>query len=177
MTSPGAVPFLLECAKQGKTGRFEVLSTDRVQPPAEVAERLKVSPHTKSVLRRENVFYADDDPVHRVTTYIPWSIAKGTGLLQEEMPHPYGIHGVLEDQHHTMTRIRDAANIRMRTVRGFSIPAWLPRLPSLRSASWLIRSPQSAKRSKGTRRVWTRKPVLYWALRVYWLLSELQRRS
>jgi GntR family transcriptional regulator len=28
----GLSPFLLECAKQGKTGRFEVLSIDRVQP-------------------------------------------------------------------------------------------------------------------------------------------------
>jgi len=109
----GLSPFLLECAKQDKTGRFEVLSIDRIQPPPEVAERLSVSPKTKSVLRRENVFYADDDPVHRVTTYIPWPIAKGTGLLQEEVPHPYGIHGVLEDQHHTMTRIREEISTRM----------------------------------------------------------------
>jgi GntR family transcriptional regulator len=109
----GLSPFLLECAKQGKTGRFEVLSIERVQPPAEVAERLNMSPHTKSVLRRENVFYADDDPVHRITTYIPWPIAKGTGLLQEDVPHPYGIHGVLEDQHHTMTRIREEISTRM----------------------------------------------------------------
>jgi hypothetical protein len=58
----GLSPFLLEGAKQGKTGRFEVLSIDRVQPPADVAERLGVSARTKSVLRRENVFYADDDP-------------------------------------------------------------------------------------------------------------------
>jgi GntR family transcriptional regulator len=65
------------------------------------------------VLRRENVFYADDDPVHRVTTYIPWSIANGTGLLQAEVPHPYGIHGVLEDQGHTMTRMREEISARM----------------------------------------------------------------
>ena len=78
----GLSPFLLECAKQGKTGRFEVLSIDRVQPPAEVAERLGVSARAKSVLRRENVFYADDDPVNRVTTYIPWTVAQGAGLLQ-----------------------------------------------------------------------------------------------
>jgi GntR family transcriptional regulator len=109
----GLSPFLLECAKQGKTGRFEVLSIERVQPPAEVAERLKVSPATKSVLRRENIFYADDDPVHRVTTYIPWSIAKGTGLLQDDVPHQYGIHGVLEDQHHRMTRMREEISVRM----------------------------------------------------------------
>ena len=99
----GLSPFLLECAKQGKTGRFEVLSIDRAQPPAEVAERLGVSSKTKSVLRRENVFYADDDPVEQVTTYIPWTIAKGTGLLQDEVPHQFGIHGILEDQQHVMT--------------------------------------------------------------------------
>jgi GntR family transcriptional regulator len=106
----GLSPFLLECAKQGKTGRFEVLSIDRLQPPPEVAERLGVSPKTKSVLRREKVFYADDDPVERVTTYIPWSIAKGTGLLQDEVPHQFGI---LEDQHHVMTRIREEVSTRM----------------------------------------------------------------
>lgn len=109
----GLSPFLLECAKQGKTGRFEVLSIDRVQPPADVAERLGISPKTKSVLRRENVFWADDDAVHRVTTYIPWSIAKGTGLLQEEVPHQFGIHGVLEEQGHVMTRIHEEVSARM----------------------------------------------------------------
>ena len=109
----GLSPFLLECAKQGKTGRFEVLSIDRVQPPPDAAERLGVSARSKSVLRRENIFYADDDPVNRVTTYVPWSIAKGTSLLQAEVPHRYGIHGVLEQQHHVMTRIREAVSARM----------------------------------------------------------------
>jgi GntR family transcriptional regulator len=109
----GLSPFLLECAKQGKTGRFEVLSIDRVQPSPDVAERLGVPDSTKSVLRRENVFWADEDPVHRVTTYIPWSIAKGTGLLQEEVPHQFGIHGVLEEQHHKMTRIHEEVSARM----------------------------------------------------------------
>lgn len=111
----GLSPFLLECAKQGKTGRFQVLSIDRIQPPAEVAERLKVSEKTESVLRRENVFWADDDPVNRVTTYIPWSIAEGTGLLQAEVPHQFGIHGVLEAKHHTMTRMREEVTSRMPT--------------------------------------------------------------
>jgi GntR family transcriptional regulator len=109
----GLSPFLLECAKQGKTGRFEVLSIDRVQPPSDVAERLGVSSRTKSVLRRENVFYADDDPVERVTTYIPWVIAKGTGLIQDEVPHQFGIHGILEDQGHIMTRLREEVSTRM----------------------------------------------------------------
>ena len=111
----GLSPFLLECAKQGKTGRFEVLSIDRVQPPPEVADRLGVSDKTESVLRRENVFWADDDPVNRVTTYIPWSIAKDTGLLQAEVPHQFGIHGVLEERHHVMTRMHEEVATRMPT--------------------------------------------------------------
>ncbi|MET7696740.1 GntR family transcriptional regulator [Streptomyces sp. NPDC005485] len=111
----GLSPFFIECAKQGKSGRFQVLSIERVKPESDLADRLKVSTKSKSVLRRENVFYADDDPVYRVTTWIPWSIAQGTGLLEEEVPHQYGIHGVFEDQGHVMTRILDEVTARMPT--------------------------------------------------------------
>lgn len=109
----GLSPFLVECTKQGKTGRFEVLSIERVTPDQDVASRLGLDTGTASVLRRENVFYADADPVQRVTTYIPWEIAEGSGLLEEEVPHPYGIHGVLEACGHTMTRLREEVTARM----------------------------------------------------------------
>jgi GntR family transcriptional regulator len=111
----GMSPFLLECAKQGKTGRFEVLSIGRVEPSDDVAAHLDVPLGSQSVLRRENVFYADADPVHRVTTYIPWPIAEGTGLLEDEVGHPYGIHGILEERGHTMTRLREEVSARMPT--------------------------------------------------------------
>lgn len=111
----GLSPFLTECANQGKFGRFEVLSVERVQPPPEVAERLNLPTETASVLRRENVFWADDDPVHRVTTYIPWSIAEGTALLHAEITHPYGIHGVLEDRQHVMATSVEDVGARMPT--------------------------------------------------------------
>ena len=125
----GLSPFLLECAKQGKRGRFVVLRIDRIKPDPALAEQLKVSPKAKSVLRRENVFYADDDPVYRVTTWIPWDIAQGTGLLQEEVPHQFGIHGVLEERGHTMARISDEITARMPTpeeVGHLSLPQGVP---------------------------------------------------
>src|SRR4029450_14100555 len=109
----GLSPFLMECAKQGKTGHFEVLNIERIVPPPTVADRLQAPADTASVLRRENVFWADDDPVQRVTTYAPWSLAEGTGLLAEEGRHPYGIHGIFEDQGHVMTRIREEVSARM----------------------------------------------------------------
>jgi GntR family transcriptional regulator len=109
----GQSPFMIECAKQGKTARFEVLSIERIQPTGDVADRLNVSAGTRSVLRRENVFYADDDPVQRVTTYIPWEIAKGSGLEEDIVPHPYGIHGVFEDKGFVMARIQEEVTARM----------------------------------------------------------------
>ncbi|MFC8521087.1 GntR family transcriptional regulator [Streptomyces sp. NPDC057257] len=125
----GLSPFLIECAKQGKTGRFEVLGIERVKPDPEVAKQLKVSEKSKSVLRRENVFYADEDPVYRVTTLIPWSIAQGTGLTQEEVPHQYGIHGVFEETGHIMARINDEITARMPTpeeVQHLKLPPGVP---------------------------------------------------
>ena len=68
---------------------------------------------TDSVLRRENVFWADNDPVQRVTTSVSWELAEGTGLLADEVGHPYGIHGIFEDQGHVMTRIREEVSARM----------------------------------------------------------------
>ena len=111
----GLSPFLLECAKQGKAGRFEVLSVERVNPPADVAARLDLDPDTPSALRRENVFWADADPVQRVTTWLPWSLAEGTALLRDEVGHPFGIHGILEERGHTMARISDEVSARMPT--------------------------------------------------------------
>jgi len=113
--STGLSPFLLECAKQGKAGRFEVLSVERVIPPADVADRLHLSPDTKSALRRENVFWADADPIQRVTTWLPWPLAEDTALLRDEVGHPFGIHGILEERGHTMTRILDEISARMPT--------------------------------------------------------------
>jgi GntR family transcriptional regulator len=109
----GLSPFLMECAKQGKTGRFEVLGIERIVPPPTVADRLQVPADRASVLRRKNVFWADDDPVQRVTTYAPWKLAEGTGLLAEEVGHPHGIRGIIEDQGHVMTRIREDVSARM----------------------------------------------------------------
>jgi GntR family transcriptional regulator len=130
----GLSPFLIECERAGKHGRFEVLSIDRVQPPRDVAEQLRVAEDAPSVLRRENVFWADEDPVYRVTTYVPWTIAEGTGLVEAEVPHPYGIHGVLEDQGYPMARLHDVATARMPTLAekaALRLPSGVPVLDLL----------------------------------------------
>jgi GntR family transcriptional regulator len=111
----GLSPFLLECARQGKSGRFEVLSITRMVPPPDIAAALDLPTDSESVVRRENVFWADTDPVQRVITWVPSTIAEGTGLLDDEVGHPYGIHGVFEDKGHLMTRMLNDVSARMPT--------------------------------------------------------------
>jgi GntR family transcriptional regulator len=127
----GLSPFLLECAKQGKAGRFEVLSVSRAKPPAEVARQLQVDEAGESVLVRENVFWADTDPVYRVTTYIPWPTAEGTSLLDFEIAHPYGIHGTLEERGHVMTRMQESVSGRMPTAEEAGYLQMPPGVPVL----------------------------------------------
>ena len=112
----GLSPFLLECAKQGKVGRFEVLSISRGQPPQHVADdtRRPGGPGVgadpgEHLLGRQR----PRPPGHHLH-----SLARsptGTGLLDEEVPHPYGIHGVLEDRGHVMARYEESVTARPAT--------------------------------------------------------------
>ena len=112
----GLSPFLLECRRQGKTGRFEVLSITQEAASVDVAHRLgKEADGTLEVTRRENVFYADDDPVYRVSTFLPGRLTDGTDLRDPVIEHPHGIHGRLEEAGHTMTRIVEDITARMPT--------------------------------------------------------------
>jgi GntR family transcriptional regulator len=133
----GIPPFQSECARQGKVGRVEMLSVERVIPPIDIAERLELPPRQRSVVRRESVSYADDDPVHRVTTWIPWSIARGTGLTRADTGHAKGIYGVFEDQGHHMTRLREEVDARMPTpdeIDLLRVPSGVPVLDVLHTS-------------------------------------------
>lgn len=125
-----------ECARQGKTARVDMRSVERVQPPVDVAGRLGLDPKRKSVtcresvsICRESVSFADDDPIHRVTTWIPWETAKGTCLTKANPGHPLGIYGVLEDHGHTMTRTREEVSARTPTrdeAEALAVPLGVP---------------------------------------------------
>jgi len=76
----GLTPFRLDMERQGKTARVEVTLIDQVTPPFDVAERLIASPEEPSVLRRCDTYYADDEPLQVVTTYIRWADAEVSAL-------------------------------------------------------------------------------------------------
>jgi GntR family transcriptional regulator len=108
----GLTPFRQEMARQGQTARVEVTSIEQVIPPFDIADRLKTSPDEPSALRRCNTYYADDEPLQVVTTYIRWADAEGTPLLQPKTG-PGGIYGRLEERGHIMTSGQDEITARM----------------------------------------------------------------
>lgn len=110
----GLTPFRLEARRQGKTARIDVLSIAREIPPPDIAARLDVPGDEESVVHRENHYFADDEPVQIVSTYLRWDEAEGTPLMQPRTG-PHGIYGRLEELGHTMTRVRDEVSARMPT--------------------------------------------------------------
>ncbi|UQI48719.1 GntR family transcriptional regulator [Streptomyces sp. HU2014] len=110
--STGLTPFRLEAQRQGKTPRIDVVGITRETPPADVAERLDVPLDEESVVHRENHYFADEEPVQVVSTYLKWEEVKDTRLMQPKTG-PNGIYGRLEDLGHVMTSGRDEITARM----------------------------------------------------------------
>ncbi|MEV8333351.1 GntR family transcriptional regulator [Streptomyces niveus] len=126
----GLTPFRLEAKRQGKVPKIEVPSITREQPPADVATRLEVPEDEESVIHRENHYFADDEPVQIVSTYLRWDEAHRTLLMQAKTGKD-GIYGRLEELGHVMTRVRDEISARMPTPAEASILELLPGVPVL----------------------------------------------
>ncbi len=125
----GLSPYRAEVAKQGRTARVDCTSIERVVPPADIAERLGVDPDSDSVVRRENWYYADEDPVQVGITYIPWEIAGGSVLATSAQMGKGSLYARFEDLGHPLTRIREEVSARMPTpeeTRGLVIPDGVP---------------------------------------------------
>lgn len=111
----GLSPFRAEVAKQGRTARVDCTSIGPSQPPANVAERLDVDPDVESVIRRENWYFADEEPVQAGVTYIPLDVAGESVLAHSANMGKGSLYARFKDQGHTLTRIREEISARMPT--------------------------------------------------------------
>ncbi len=124
----GVSPFRIEVMKQGRTPRTECRSITRVLPPPDVAERLDLD-EASEVVRRENWYFADDEPVQLGVTFIPASIAEGSPLAAEARLGRGSIYARFEDVGYSIARIREEVTARMPTpeeARGLVIPPGVP---------------------------------------------------
>lgn len=133
----GLSPYRAEVTKQGRAPKVECRSIERVRPPADIAERLGVSEKTKSVVRRENWYFADDEPVQVGVTFIPWSIAGGSVLARSADLGPGSLYARFEDLGHLIVQMREEVSARMPTpaeALGLRIPPGVPVLQLLHTS-------------------------------------------
>lgn len=125
----GLSPFRAEVVAQGQVPHVDCTSITRVLPPVAVAERLCLEPERDEVVRRENWYFADEDPVQMGITWAPWSIVQGTPLADSADTGVGSIYARFEDQGHTVTTIREEVSARMPTpseIKGLQLPGGVP---------------------------------------------------
>lgn len=125
----GLSPFHAEVREQSRVPNAYLIDIDRVKPPAAIAERLRVNPETKSVVRRENWYFADADPMQIGITYIPWRIAKGSVLGRSDDLGPGDLYARFEDKGYVITYTREEVTARMPSpdeATGLMLPDGVP---------------------------------------------------
>ena len=130
----GVSPFRAEVAKQGLTARTDCRSITRVIPPPDVAERLGVDPSAETVVRRENWYFADEEPVQLGITYAPWDEVADSVVGTSADLGPGSLYARFADLGHEITRVREEVTARMPTpeeVDGLAIPDGVPVLDVL----------------------------------------------
>ncbi|WP_068326818.1 GntR family transcriptional regulator [Janibacter terrae] len=125
----GLSPFHAELAAQDRVPNAFLKEIGRVVPPSEVAERLGVSAGEPSVVRRENWYFADDEPMQVGVTYVPWSIAEGTELAQGDNLGKGDLYARFAELGHEITYTREEVMARMPTLdeaNGLRLPEGVP---------------------------------------------------
>lgn len=125
----GVSPFHAEVAAQNRVPNAYLENIGRVVPPPAIAERLGVDGTTKSVVRRENWYFADAEPMQIGMTYIPWEIAKGSPLGRNDDLGKGDLYARFEDQGYRITYTREEVAARMPTqdeVTGLMLPDGVP---------------------------------------------------
>jgi GntR family transcriptional regulator len=125
----GVSPFHAETLAHNRVPNAYLTAIGRVVPPPAIAQRLAVDPKSESVVRRENWYFADDEPMQRGVTYIPWKIAKDSVLAVDDNLGVGDLYARFEERGHLLTCTREEVTARMPTPeerRGLMLPHGLP---------------------------------------------------
>ena len=130
----GVSPFRAEVSAQGLTPSTDCRSITEITPPAEVAERLGLDPERDTVVRRENWYFADGEPVQLGLTYAAWTLVKDNPVGTSADLGPGSLYARFADLGHEIMRVREEVTARMPTpdeVTGLAIPDGVPVLDVL----------------------------------------------
>lgn len=131
----GKAAYLVEAEKEHVTPTVDVFFVGPERVSMEVAERLRVRPGTK-VLVRKRRYLSDGEPTELATSYLPWNLAAGT-LMAEVNPGPGGIYARLEESGHELGHFTEDVSARMPTAdetKALRLPGGTPVLALVRVA-------------------------------------------
>ncbi|CAL9625612.1 HTH-type transcriptional repressor NagR (plasmid) [Nocardiopsis dassonvillei] len=103
--------FATEVREMGHEPKSVLMQLGPVTPPTDVAEALRFEVDEVAAIRRRHMF-ADDVPVQIATSYVPWSIAAGTPITQEDTG-PGGTYSRLAELGHPVSRFTERITVRM----------------------------------------------------------------
>jgi GntR family transcriptional regulator len=131
----GRAAFLVELEGEGMKPEVEVEFVGSGEAPSEIAEHLGVEAGERVLVRRRR-YLADGDPVELATSYLPWKIAEGTAIAEQDTG-PGGIYARLEELGHELVEFTEEVSARMPhpdEARDLGLPVGVPILRVLRRA-------------------------------------------
>jgi GntR family transcriptional regulator len=131
----GKAAYLAEAEQTNTRPRVDVFYVGPDKAPAEFARRLSVRTGARVLVRRRR-YLSDEQPTELATSYIPWDIAAGTPMT-EENPGPGGVYARIEELGHELERFTEDVTARMPTpeeVKALRLPQGTPVLTLVRVA-------------------------------------------
>jgi GntR family transcriptional regulator len=131
----GKAAYLAESEAEDVKPAVEVFFAGPDKADATTAKRLSLRAGSK-VLVRQRRYLSDDHPTELATSYIPWDLAKGTPMV-EENPGPGGVYARLEEAGHRLDHFDEEITARMPTpeeAKALRLAAGTPVLTLVRTA-------------------------------------------
>jgi GntR family transcriptional regulator len=107
----GRAAYLAEAETENVKPRVDVYFVGPDKVTDDAAERLGVRRGVKVLVRRRR-YLSDDYPTELATSYIPWELAKGTPMLDEN-PGPGGVYARIEEAGHRLDHFDEEITARM----------------------------------------------------------------
>ena len=109
----GKAAYMAEAEQDGSRPKVDVYFVGPEEPSEEITKRLQTETGSRVLVRRRR-YLSDDQPTELATSYIPWEIAAGTAIA-EQNPGPGGIYARIEELGHELARFTEEVTARMPT--------------------------------------------------------------
>lgn len=131
----GKAAYLAEAETENVRPEVEVFYVGPGELPEKFADLLSLKAGDKVLVRRRR-YLSDGHPTELATSYIPWKLADGTQMT-EENPGPGGIYARLEEQGYALDRFTEQVTARMPSpeeAKALMLSAGMPVLTLVRTA-------------------------------------------